>query len=97
MGKYCSSQVLLIVYTDGPHVVGMMMHKGWSLATRCQYCVSYHAANILTSLVDVSKNLARVLLARPSMFIVPRKLVLRVLIGLYLRPKLFMPVASTQC
>ena len=38
-----------------------------------------------TSLVDVSKNLARVLLASPSMFMVPRKLVLRVLIGLYLR------------
>ncbi len=41
---------------------------------------------VATSLVDVSKNLARVLLANPSMFMVPRKLVFRVLIGLYLHP-----------
>ena len=38
----------------------------------------------LTSLVDVSRNLALVRLARPSMFMVPRKLVLSVLMGLYL-------------
>ena len=47
-----------------------------------------------TSLVDVSKNLARVLFASPSMFIVPRKLVLRVLIGLYLH--LRMPCYPTM-
>ena len=87
------------MYAHGPHgpVVGMLMHKSWGLAAGCQYCFSNRKANILTSLVDVSKNLARVLLARPSMFIVPRKLVLRVLIGLYLRPKSLMPATSMQC
>ena len=39
----------------------------------------------VTSLVLVSRKRARVRLARPSMFIVPKKLVLIVLIGLYLR------------
>ena len=37
-----------------------------------------------TSLVLVSRKRARVRFARPSMFIVPRKLVLIVLMGLYL-------------
>lgn len=37
-----------------------------------------------TSLVEVMRKRARVRLARPSMFIVPRKLVLMVLMGLYL-------------
>lgn len=37
-----------------------------------------------TSLVLVSRKRARVRFARPSMFIVPRKLVFMVLMGLYL-------------
>ena len=39
-----------------------------------------------TSEVEARMNLALVRLARPSMFMVPRKLVLVVLIGLYLQP-----------
>lgn len=40
-----------------------------------------------TSLVLVSRKRARVRLASPSMFMVPMKLVLIVLIGLYLAPQ----------
>ena len=40
-----------------------------------------------TSLVLVSRKRARVRFARPSMFIVPRKLVFMVLMGLYLPRK----------
>ena len=80
-------------------VMGMMMHRSWALLllSRYEYDISTHEAHVLTSLVDVSKNLARVLLARPSMFMVPRKLVFRVLIGLYLHPLSLMPTMSKQC
>lgn len=42
-------------------------------------------SNRVTSEVDVRRNRALVRFASPSMFIVPRKLVLIVLIGLYLQ------------
>ena len=49
-------------------------HPSWSSACRA-----------LTSLVLVRRNLAWVRLASPSMFMVPMKLVLIVLMGLYLQ------------
>ena len=51
-----------------------------------ELCPSANSGFASTSLVEVSRNLALVLFASPSMFMVPRKLVLMVLIGLYLQP-----------
>ena len=65
-----------------PHPGLIQMHIDLSIA-------SDWVINKLTSLVLVKRKRARVLLASPSMFIVPRKLVLIVLMGLYLQSDIF--------
>lgn len=58
----------------------------WRMLSCCflTFADSVTTIELLASLVEVKRNLARVLLANPSIFMVPRKLVFKVLMGLYL-------------